>query len=104
MTSTDPAYREYVRQVLEFAEQGYQAAEEGYYEQAIEVWTSILNDEQSRSCFDEETQAEMAFNLAAAYYITRQDEAFNEVASNWGLSDADKEQIYGSVEEEAHEG
>ena len=100
MTSIDPAYTEYLEQMFAYEEEAYQAAEDGNYEKAIEAWSTILGDEQRRSCFDDESQQELAFNLAAAYYLNGDDEAFERVVSDWGLSAEDRQKIVDSVETE----
>lgn len=100
MTSIDPAYTEYLEQMFAYEEEAYQAAENGDYGKAIETWSTILGDEQRRSCFDDETQQEMAFNLAAAYYLNGDDEAFERVIGDWSLSNDDRQKIVDSVETE----
>jgi hypothetical protein len=98
MTSVDPEYTAYLEQIFAYEEEGFKAAEQGNYDKAIENWNYILGDQDKASCFSEEAQQEMAFNLAAAYYLNGDDESFEKTAADWRLTDDDKVKIRESVE------
>jgi hypothetical protein len=98
VTSADPAHLQYLEQMFAYEEEGFRAAEHGDYEKAIEIWSRILADKDRRDCFNKEAQQEMAFNLAAAYYLTSDNTKFEQVAIEWSLSEEDKAKIRDGVE------
>jgi hypothetical protein len=99
MTSTEQD--QYIKEMFDYEDTGYQAAESGDYAKAIGVWVAILSDESRRGCFSEEALGEMAFNLAAAYYLSGDDASFEQTVSNWSISKDDQQKIKDAVQEEA---
>lgn len=91
---------EYIKQMFDYEETGYKAAESGDYKTAIDVWVAILSDESRRGCFSAEALNEMAFNMAAAYYLSGDDSSFEQTVSNWSISSEDQQKIKDAVQEE----
>lgn len=98
MTTATP---EYLRQVFDYEEQGFAAAESGDYGTAAQVWQAVLGDQDMAACFDEESRKEIAFNLAAAYLLSGDQEACDRTISDWSLGEEDRQAIYAGVESES---
>jgi hypothetical protein len=97
MTSTEQ--EQYIKSMFDYESNAFEAAESGDYSTAITIWTTILGDDQQRACFSQEALKEMAFNLAAAYYLSGDDSSFAKIAGDWSISSEDQQKIKDSVEE-----
>ena len=77
----------YRKQLLDYQETGYEAAERGDFGTAIQIWTNILTDAPSREFFEQSQDAlcEIAWNLATVHYANGDESTARTVFEQWGF-------------------
>jgi hypothetical protein len=77
----------YYKQLLDYQEGGFDAAERADYDTAIQIWTAILSDEVMRDFFNTDPEAlkEIAWNLALAYWGNGDEQMAGTIFSQWGF-------------------
>jgi hypothetical protein len=77
----------YRKQLLDYQDTGYEAAERGDYATAIQIWTNILTDAPTRDFFEQSREAlrEIAWNLATVHYANGDEATARTVFEQWGF-------------------
>lgn len=78
---------EYHKQLLDYQDTAYEAAERGDYDTAVNIWTAILTDAPTREFFEQSHDAlmEIAWNLAVVHSANGNQELALTIFEQWGF-------------------
>jgi hypothetical protein len=79
---------EYADQVFEYHQNAFEYSQQGEFATAASMWQQILDDEAMTQCFTAEGIADIAFNCAAAHYFAGQQDEYQAIVADHGLSEA----------------
>ncbi|GAA3992734.1 hypothetical protein GCM10022247_09880 [Allokutzneria multivorans] len=92
----------YHKQLLDYQVMGFDAAKNGDFETAIQIWTNILNDAPTREFFEQSREAlmEIAWNLATVHYANGDADTSRTIFEQWGFPPSEFEKVLAGEGEE----